>query len=390
MTHVADGCSVCVVNSRWRAWGIDLGLCAAITAYALPPMLDPGVNDPGAVRVGPLLLPVLLLPIPLCRRYPLGAAGVFAAGCVVSGIPTFAQFRLVVVVPVAVLVLYSLATSSTRGRAITGLGLVLGGLVFVGATESVVHGVGGAASMAAFAFPFCLAVWGAGRIVASREHMAQRLTERSDQLRSQREATAALAVEIDRERLASELDFVVRSRLQEMIGLASAGEVDSDRGRKVFLRIEVLGRESLDQMRTLLGLLRAVDRGARAPRPTLEQLDALLAAARAGGRVVDLEVEGEHRPLTAGVELAAYRTVQHALAAVGSAEDEPVTVHVRYLPDRLELEIRGRPNTGSGASAALLTARERVLALGGSFSAEMPSAGRQVLRARLPAMPVHA
>jgi signal transduction histidine kinase len=378
------------VSSRWRVWGTDLGLCAAITAYALPPMLDSGVNDPRAVRVGPLLAPILLLPILLRRRHPLGAAGVFAAGCVVSGIPTFAQFRLVVVVPVAVLVLFSLATSSTRRRAVLGLGLVLAGLVFVGATESVAHGVGGAASMAAFAFPFCLVVWGAGRIVASRQQMAQTLTERSGQLRRQREVTAALAVEIDRERLASELDLAIRSRLEAMIRLASAGESDSDRGRKQFLRIEVLGRESLDQMRTLLGLLRAVDRGARAPRPTLEQLDGLLAAACAGGRVVDLEVEGEHRPLTAGVELAAYWTIQHALGAIGSAEDEPVTVHVRYLPDRLELEIRGLLNTGSGASAALLTARERVLALGGSFSAEVPAAGRQVLRARLPAVPVHA
>jgi hypothetical protein len=171
-------------------------------------MLDPGVNDPRAVRVGPLLLPILLLPIPLRRRYPLGAAGVFAAGCVVSGIPTFAQFRLRCRT-VAVMVLFSLATSSTRGRAVIGLGFVLAGLVFVGATESVVHGVGGAASMAAFAFPFCLAIWGAGRIVASREHMAQRLTERSAQLRRQREVTAALAVEIDRERLAPSLTLAV-------------------------------------------------------------------------------------------------------------------------------------------------------------------------------------
>jgi hypothetical protein len=90
---------------RRREWAIDVGACAAITAYALPPMLDPGVNDPGATLVGPLLLPVLLVPIPLRRRYPLGAAAVLAGGCVVSGIPTFAQFRLVAVIPVAVLVL---------------------------------------------------------------------------------------------------------------------------------------------------------------------------------------------------------------------------------------------------------------------------------------------
>ncbi len=390
MTGAAGGRSVYVVDRRRRDWVIDLGLCAAIVAYGLPPMLDSGVNDPRATVVGPLLLPVLLLPIPLRRRHPLGAAGVLAAGCVVSGIPTFAQFRLVVVVPIAVLVLYSLATRCEWRRALAGLTLVLAGLIFVGATESVVHGIGGAAAMAAFAFPFCLAVWGAGLVVASREHTARQLTERSEQLRRQREATAALAVEIDRERLAADLDLAVRSRLQEVIELAFADGSDPERGRARFSRIELLGRESLDQMRMLLGLLRAVDRGARAPRPTLEQLDALLADARAGGRVVDLEVEGEHRSLTAGVELAAYRTLQHALAAVGSDQDEHATVHLRYFPDRLELEVRGLQPSGTAAGAALMAARERVLVLGGSFSADTPSPGHRVVRAWLPAVPLHA
>ena len=390
MTGAAGGRSVYIVDRRRRDWVIDLGLCAAIVAYGLPPMLDAGVNDPRATLVGPLLLPVLLLPIPLRRRHPLAAAVVFAAGCVVSGIPTFAQFRLVVVVPIAVLVLYSLATRCEWKRALAGLVLVLAGLTFVGATESVVHGVGGAAAMAAFAFPFCLAVWGAGRVVASREHAARQLTERSEQLRRQREATAALAVEIDRERLAADLDLAVRSRLQEIVELASADASEPERARARFSRIELVGRESLDEMRMLLGVLRAVDRGARAPRPTLEQLDALLADARAGGRVIDLEVEGDHRPLTAGVELAAYRTLQHALAAVGGSQVERATVRLRYRPDRLELEVRGLQPGGPTAAAALMAARERVLVLGGSFSADTPSPGRRVVRAWLPAVPLHA
>jgi signal transduction histidine kinase len=152
----------------------------------------------------------------------------------------------------------------------------------------------------------------------------------------------------------------------------------------------VLGRESLDRMRTLLGLLRSTDRGAREPRPTLERLDALLAAARARGRGVDLEFEGDRRPLGAGVELAAYRTLQQALAIVSGPAGSPTRIRVRYLSDRLELEIRGAPVTGGAASAALAAARERVLALGGSFSAEMQPHGLRILRARLPAVTAHA
>ena len=359
-------------------------------AYALPPTVDPSVNNPQATLAGALLLPVLLAPVLLRRRYPLGAALVFALGCVISGIPTFAQFRLVVAVPVAVLVLFPLATRASRAPALVGFAVVAGGLVFVGATESVVHGASGAASMAAFAFPFCLVVFGAGRIVASRERVARELTERAEQLRRQREATAALAVEIDHERLAADLDLAVRSRLEEMIELASSDAYDTEAARARFARIEQLGRDALDRMRTLLGLLRTVDRGARAPRPTLQQLDALLADARAGGRVIDVEIEGRHRPLPAGIELAAYRTLQHALVAVAGTHDQPATVHLRYHPDRLELEVDGPQLSSSGASAAVMAARERILALGGSFSADSPTPDRCTLRALLPALPLHA
>jgi signal transduction histidine kinase len=390
MTQATVARNVRRVNRPRRETVIDLGLCAVIVAYGLPPTLDPSVNDPGATLAGPLLLPTLLLPILWRRRDPFVAACGLAAGCVVSGIPTFAQFRLVIAIPAAVLVLYSLATRASRARAIAGLVAVLAGLAFVGATDSVLEGASGAADMALYVFPLCLAIWAAGRIVRSRERVARQLRERAEQLRRQRESTAAVAVEIDRERLASDLDLVARSRLQEMIDLASAGGLDPGAGRARFARIELLGRESLDEMRTLLGLLRSVDRGARAPRPTLEQLDALLADARAGGRVVDLEIEGEHRPLAAGLELAAYRTVQHALVAVASGRDEPAKVHLRYLRDRLELEIDGREVDGTAAGAALMAARERVTSFGGSFSADAPAPGRRVLRARLPTVPAGA
>lgn len=137
-------------------------------------------------------------------------------------------------------------------------------------------------------------------------------------------------------------------------------------------------------MRGLLGVLRSDDRGVRSPRPTLAQIEALLEDARAGGHLVDLEVEGERRPLPTGVELAAYRALQHALVAVRGADDNHATVQLRYLTDALELEISGHPSDASGAEAALAAARERVTAHGGSFSTQARPLGRRVLRAHLP------
>jgi signal transduction histidine kinase len=375
------------VSRRRRQTVIDLGLCAAILIVALPPAMDPNVTDPDATVAGPLLLTAFLLPIFWRRRDPPAATWMFAAACIVSGLPTFDQFRLLVAIPAALLVLYTLATRTPRPQAVTGLVVVLAGLAFVGATESVVHGAVGALNLLAYSLPLCLASWGAARIVRSREQVANELRERSEQLRRQREATAELAVEVDRARLASDLDTAVRSRLHEMIELATPDAGITAAGRARFARIELLGRESLDEMRALLGLLRTVDPGARAPRPTLEQLDALLAAARAGGRVVDLEIEGERPPLPAAIELAAYRTVQHALVAVGAEREQAAKVQVRYLPDRVELEIGGARRDGSAAAAAMAAARERVTSFGGRFSAEAPTGDSRVVRAQLPLVP---
>src|SRR5689334_16034608 len=115
---------------------IDVALCGAMLAYGLPPTLDPSVNDPAGTVAGAFLLPALFVPVFLRRRHPLAAAGAFAAGCAVTALPTLNQFRLVVAVPVAVLVAFSLGFRAPRGRSAGGLALVLAGLLLVGATES--------------------------------------------------------------------------------------------------------------------------------------------------------------------------------------------------------------------------------------------------------------
>ena len=145
MTDPARRRTVSPVNRPRRDLAIDLGICAAIVAYGLWPMLDASVNDPRATTIGPLLIPALLVAVPLRRMYPLAAACVFAVGCVVTAVPTFHQFRLVMGnSPVAVAILFPLSTRAPRSRALAGLAAVIAGLVFVGATESVVPAVAGA------------------------------------------------------------------------------------------------------------------------------------------------------------------------------------------------------------------------------------------------------
>ena len=72
-------------------------------------------------------------------------------------------------------------------------------------------------------------------------------------------------------------------------------------------------------MRRMLGIL-GVTRGApttgdaRSSRcPACERLGELIEEVRAAGLPVELSIEGERRPLDAGIELSAYRIVQEAL-----------------------------------------------------------------------------
>lgn len=368
---------------------VDAAICVALIAYTIPATTDPSVNGPGT-DLDTLLLPAAVLPIMLRRRAPFAAACALALGCVVSGIPTFDQIRLTVAVPAALLIVFSLGGSADRTRALGGLAVVLAGLAFVGATDAVVRDPGSSfIGFIVFSFALCGVIWAAGRLVWSRQLVAEQLRQRSRELERQREQTAALAVEVERLRLAVDLDAAASVPIRTIIELADR-DVDPGAAREVFARIERLGRGSLNEMRSLLGVLRSDERGDRAPRPTLAEIDTLLAHARAGGRVVDLRIEGERQPLGPAVELAAYRALQHALSAVRDAAGQPSTVQLRYTPGALQLEVRGLAADGSAPAAALVAARERVTASGGIFSVDSSAAGLRILRAWLPAAATHA
>jgi signal transduction histidine kinase len=365
---------------RWLL--VDVAICAAMFVFVLPATLS--ADEIGGNTVwDSILLPAVILPVLLRRREPFGAAVLLAAGCAVSALPTFDQFRLAAAIPAGMLIAYSLATRCDRPRTELGLALVLAGMLFVAFTDVALDDNGGPGGMIFFSFPLCIGTWIAGRVVRSRERVAEQLRARSLMLERQREETAALAVEVERTRLASDLDAAARGRVRKLVELAGAAERLDD-PEQTFGEIERIARESLNELRGLLGVLRSDERGRRAPNPTLAELDTLLAEARSGGRLVDFDVEGERRALPRGLELAVYRAVQHALVAVRGDEREPATVQLRYLPTELDLEVRGFPIEGGGAAAALAAARERVTAYGGSFDSLSDELARRVLRARLP------
>jgi hypothetical protein len=211
--------------------------------------------------------------------------------------------------------------------------------------------------------------------------MVTRLRERNAELRAQRETNARLEVESDRVRLSGELDELLRTRLAELTQLAEAGARDEDAGLAL-ARIEAESRATLEQMRSVVGLLRDGDVASTEPQPTLAHLEALLLHEK--GTEAQLTVTGEPRVLPAGLELSAYRVVEHLLGATG---DEPgVQVHVDFGADALEVTVVGPArNSRRRSEAAWDRARERLALHHGSLNSEVVG-GRARATAALPVL----
>jgi signal transduction histidine kinase len=238
-------------------------------------------------------------------------------------------------------------------------------------------------------------VFGAANVVRSRQQLAADLAARTVELEHEREETAKLAVAEERARIARELHDVVAHNVSVMVVQAGAERraLGDERPEtaEVLETIEQTGRAALAEMRRLLGMLRrSDDELALAPQPTLDRVDDLVAQVRDAGMPVELRVEGERRPLPAGVDLSAYRIVQEALTnALKHAGPARARVTVRYGREELDIEIaddgaaRAQTN-GDAGGHGLVGMRERVLLFGGDLDAGHGRGGGYTVRARLP------
>jgi signal transduction histidine kinase len=225
-----------------------------------------------------------------------------------------------------------------------------------------------------------------GRVIANRSRLNAALLEKAERLRRDRADQAEQAAAEERARIANELHDVVAHAMSAMVvqagGARRLAEKDPARARAAFAAVEETGREALNEIRRLLGVLRHQDDEiALAPQPSLRHLAALVRRVEAAGLPIDLRVDGAERPLPAGVDLTAYRLVQAALGdalergGAGRAE-----VRVRYRADGIDLDVT---DDGSGARP-LAGVRERVGLYGGQLHAGRRRRGGHAVRAKLP------
>ncbi len=92
-------------------------------------------------------------------------------------------------------------------------------------------------------------------MVRSRARLADELRARTAELRRTRDERARMEVAADRARLSGELDRLLQRRLGELAQLADAGSQPAD-AAATLARIERESRETLDEMRAAVGVLR--------------------------------------------------------------------------------------------------------------------------------------
>jgi signal transduction histidine kinase len=230
-----------------------------------------------------------------------------------------------------------------------------------------------------------------GSILRSRAGIARALGEKARRAEAERARHAAEAVEMERTRIAGELHDVVAHALSAMVVQASAARrlvaTNAPAAAGAFGAIEHSGRDALTEIRSLLGVLRREDEEiALAPQPSLAHAGSLVQRMSTAGLPVTLTVEGEPRPLSAGVDLTAFRILQEALGeAMDPGRAGSATVRIVYGPSDVELEVRDDGHASAGRS--LLGMRERAALYGGELRAVRAGGhnGGHVVRARMPA-----
>jgi signal transduction histidine kinase len=210
---------------------------------------------------------------------------------------------------------------------------------------------------------------------------------------SEAELRAEHAVADERARIARELHDIIAHSISVMTVQASGVRrllrEDQEREREALLAVERTGRESLTEMRRLLGILRGANESPElTPQPGLGALDRLARESESTGLPVEVRVEGEPYYVPAGIDVAAFRIVQEALTNARKHGGEGrADVVVRYRPDALELEVTnvGRDDAQSdGTRRGLAGMRERVAFYGGTVDAKPRLGGGYVVRARIP------
>lgn len=268
--------------------------------------------------------------------------------------------------------------------------------------------------------------WFLGDSRRMRELRSEEFKERARRLEYEQEQERRLAAQDERTRIAREMHDIVAHSLSSIISQADGAryaaasartaraqqtqqaqqaeqwgqaqqQSEPDIAEQTLELIADTARDSLTQMRSLLGLLRTDEATAYAPVPTLSDVPALVEQSRrAGLPVIFTGITGTMaRTLPQGAELAAYRTVQEALTNVlKHSPGAATTVTINWGDEGLELRVENEPVSSAsnqrttspvpGSGNGLRGMSERIALYHGTLTYGLQPDGGWLVEAALP------
>jgi signal transduction histidine kinase len=376
---------------RWRpAWLVDVAvaaLCLVVdVSVVFDQLRDSGLGAGGAAAA---MLAAVVGPLSLVwrqRRPQLVMGVVLATGGVLwaVGLPPIGHG------PTVIVAMFTVGATLPRRLSLMWLGIVLGAVAVHQRLTWWVDGTSFAGNLV-----LLTGAWWMGDAARRRREEGAAHAARAEQLATAQEELAVRAVAEERLQIARELHDVVAHTMSAIAVQAGTGRVSFDQepevARASLAQIETLSRDALGEMRHLLAVLRPGDgpTAVRAPVASLQDLDRLVVTSAAAGVAVDVRVEGEPRPLPAGLDVTAFRIIQEALTNIARhGRTDHADVAICYGSDAVVIEIDNDgplvSTTARPGGVGIVGMRERALAVGGTLVAAPNPAGGFRVVASLP------
>jgi signal transduction histidine kinase len=229
-----------------------------------------------------------------------------------------------------------------------------------------------------------------GILVREHRDRAELERDRAAKIAQLAEVDRRATLTEERTRMARELHDTIANHFSAIAMQSSAvltrSDMDMEAVRKVVAAIRAGSVAGLAEMRRTIEFLRATDSIEDPVQHRLSDLEELVTRMRATGLSVTLNVTGETSEIPIAVEFAAYRIIQEALTNVLKHGND-AKVRLDHRPGLLDITVDNRmpaqPSEVPGTGNGLIGMRERVVILGGDFSAG-PLAGGWRVHACLP------
>ncbi|WP_328472040.1 histidine kinase [Actinoplanes sp. NBC_00393] len=230
--------------------------------------------------------------------------------------------------------------------------------------------------------------WFLGVLSRTNGERAAELTRLAAALDAERERNAEAAVAAERTRIAREVHDAVAHSVS-VITLQLGGlrrQLTDPLHREIVQNLERLGRQSVTEMRGLVGILREET---SVSAPSLNRVHELIAEVEAAGLPVRLEVTGSRGEVPRLLDASAYRVLQEALTNVlRHSGGAPTTVTIGYAPSRVTLAVINSPGICSDKSDSgghgIIGMRERVSLFRGTLRAGPSPDGGFAVHATFP------